>query len=301
MLKSGTCKFLIGPSRIEYIVHRTAFTNLSPMTGAMMSSTEATEACVLDGAEEGIFASLCEFAYTGDYFIPEHQVDTSPEEEHHPNLARDGLQAVRIHGENAKSTCFDDQNMSAHDYCGDSPTECSFCARENCQTGPCRKYVGFQHVVCEYLHENYYDLKASEFEAYGTYIPTIKENEDTTEVLLQHTKLYMLGDRFKIDALKTISLDRIHRTLAKFPMIWRRIPDLVPMIQLIYCNTTKGHILRSVVSRLTTVFAEQLVLHPEFKKFLQEQAGLAYDVLQCNVESAWVVEEWLNQHVRSPR
>ncbi|KAK8094713.1 hypothetical protein PG997_001398 [Apiospora hydei] len=219
MLTLGTCKFLIGPSRVEYVVHRSAFTDLSPMLGAMMSTAEATGACVLDDVEECIFASLCEFAYTGDYFMPKYQADTSPEEEHHPNPARDGPQTLEIHGKDAKSTCFEDQRMSAHRFCDYSPTVCPFCGCENCKADHCHKYVAFEHVVCDYVEDMWGYLKDSEMAAFFTSDPLIKENDDTAQVLLHHAKLHVLGDRFKVDALRAISINRIHKILTRFPVV----------------------------------------------------------------------------------
>ncbi|KAK8107942.1 uncharacterized protein PG998_009955 [Apiospora kogelbergensis] len=299
VLTLGTCKFLVGPRRVEYVVHKEPLANMSPTLAAMMSTTDATGACVLEDVEEGTFAGLCEFAYTGDYFMPECQDDTRPDSEYYPDPTRHGLRAVELLGENSNSTCFEEEDRNfPHHFCDSDAHQCPGCAGENCEPGPCHKYVGFKHIVCNEAKKPQHYMKYSEFKALFVRAHKIESSEDSTQVLLHHAKLFVMGDRLKHDALKTIATHRLFRTLKEFPIVWRRIPDLVPMIRFIYCSTTKGDVLRSMVSQLTAVFAEKLMLHPEFKALLQEQTDFSYDVLQNTAESTGVTEKWIQQRRR---
>ncbi|KAI1415073.1 hypothetical protein F5Y13DRAFT_197073 [Hypoxylon sp. FL1857] len=72
-MASEPFKFLVGPNRKEYFIHKEAFIAISPVlrvliTGRMREAREGV--AVWEDVEECHFLNLCEFAYFGKYTAP---------------------------------------------------------------------------------------------------------------------------------------------------------------------------------------------------------------------------------------
>jgi len=97
---------------------------------------------------------------------------------------------------------------------------------------------------------------------------------------MYYAKLYTLSGRYQIRGLKLLASRHIHTILSRFPIVWRRIPDLIPLIRYVYADTAAGDLLRHMVILFTVALKERLMLHPEFSKLLSEQHVFCHDVLQ---------------------
>jgi hypothetical protein len=56
-------------------------------------------------------------------------------------------------------------------------------------------------------------------------------------VFLGHARLYVLGDKYGIEALTPPALQKLHRTLINFRVYESRIPDIVELVRYTYQNT----------------------------------------------------------------
>ncbi|KAK8087187.1 hypothetical protein PG994_002161 [Apiospora phragmitis] len=253
---------------------------MSPKFADMINSPSATGYFNLVSVEEGPFAALCEFAYTGDYHIPRCEIDSTPEEEHCLSLYQHGPQAWEVFGRDVFIPCFEDQARDQSHTCR-ACIHCDHCGMKYCQTPQHFQHENFTHILCvDSSREAYYDLEEKQRYAYHFRAPRAGECGDSSEVLMHHAKLYMLADRYEVNDLKFIVITRIHMALRVFPITWRRIPDLIPLIRFIYCNTAPNDLLRYMLSLFSAIFSQQFVLHPDFKALLQAQPDFRYDVLQ---------------------
>lgn len=275
MLSSGTFTFLIGPERQEYVIHKAAFANLSPDLDAIMNNATGTSTCVFDDTEENIFKDLIEYAYTGSLVYYKYDEDASTEDQHYPAMVQAGEKDMVVHGNDAPPCTFKTQFALVYAGC-QNQVRCSHCGQKSCKMPPCLEYSAFLHIQCKYEEDAYETWEKNVLWA------AVQQVEDCSDALLNYAKLYMLSDRFKIKGLKLITCRCIFMVLVNFPVIWERIPDLIPLIRFIYSSRPSGDPPRHMVAAYTAAIKEKLMVHPEFNELLQEQMGFCHDVLSIS-------------------
>ncbi|KAK7921315.1 hypothetical protein PG985_009337 [Apiospora marii] len=275
-LSSGTFTFFIGPQRKEYVVYKAAFANLSPMLTAIMNNAAETGLVVFDSIEENVFETLCEYAYTGFLRYGPYNLDSSTEDQQSPATVEDGQRASVVHADSEVPPTLRDQIKTAFLTGCNTEVHCSSCGRKKCEMPPCLQYSVFYHIFCEYEEV----ANKPRF----IHAPVANQNMNYSNALLYYAKLYMLSHRFKIKGLKILACRCIHTVLVSLPLVQRRIPDLIPLIELVYSDLKYGDLLRRMVATFTAAIKEKLMEHPKFKNLLQEQQAFCYEVLEICAE-----------------
>lgn len=60
--------------------------------------------------------------------------------------------------------------------------------------------------------------------------------EDCAPVFLAHACLYVFADKYGVEMLKCLALDKLHKTLLVFRFFENRIGDVVELVRYSYCN-----------------------------------------------------------------
>lgn len=64
-------------------------------------------------------------------------------------------------------------------------------------------------------------------------------DEDHIEVLLSHAHLYVFAEKYDIQPLKKLSLQKLRRTLANYTLFPERVGDITTLIRYAYANTAE--------------------------------------------------------------
>ncbi|KAK8133753.1 hypothetical protein PG984_005765 [Apiospora sp. TS-2023a] len=293
-LNSESFTFFVGPKREKYVVHKDIFSKQSPMLGDMMDNNAAAAPLAFDDIEEVVFQCLCDYIYAGFLRTFGYDPDTSTECQHYPTMAQHGHRALVVHGKGAPSHTFQLENSAAYGNCQASNVTCS-CEVKICQTPPCHEFSTFTHFTCKYYETAFKDFGPAPKWAKPS-PDAVQVSDDCSNALLWYATLYMLSGRFKVKGLKLLALRCLHVVLSTFPVVWRRIPDLIPLIRFIYAKTPDGDPLRRMVAYYTATLKERLMLHPEFNKLLREQTDFCHEVLQCSAEYSGIEKELRHKH-----
>jgi hypothetical protein len=103
--------------------------------------------------------------------------------------------------------------------------------------------------------------------------------EDYTPVFLGHARLYVFAEKWGIDALKTLTLSKLHKTLVAFKIYEARRGDIVELVRFAYSNENTPDLdedvdaLRDLVTHYVTCELKSLTESPGFLALL-EQPGL---------------------------
>lgn len=112
--------------------------------------------------------------------------------------------------------------------------------------------------------------------------------EDYTEVFLCHARLYVFAEKFDIGSLKTLSLHKLHRTLAEFTLYSDRTEDIANLLRYSYSNTPDRSesidALRSLVIHYAVCVIEGLARSVEFQSFLEGGGSFARDLVDQMLE-----------------
>ncbi|KAM0271861.1 hypothetical protein ACHAQH_008961 [Verticillium albo-atrum] len=65
------------------------------------------------------------------------------------------------------------------------------------------------------------------------------EGEDYTGVFLSHAKMFVFADCYRIPALETLALHKLHQELVSFKLFESRIGDIVQLMRYAYDNTAQ--------------------------------------------------------------
>lgn len=94
-------------------------------------------------------------------------------------------------------------------------------------------------------------------------IPNRKPEEDYTPVFLGHARLYVFAEKYGISTLRSLTLNRLHRTLVYFTLFKERIGDVVALARYAYDNTPDYE--SDIIDDLRRLVTQYIVC--EFKTF----------------------------------
>lgn len=108
--------------------------------------------------------------------------------------------------------------------------------------------------------------------------------EEYTEVFLSHARIYIFADRYSIEALKQLTLRRLHQTLVKFTLYEERIPDITCLLSFSYNNTPDrtGTVdeLRLLVVKYISCHIKRIHSDTSFVHMMKAEGPLSIDLLQ---------------------
>jgi hypothetical protein len=108
--------------------------------------------------------------------------------------------------------------------------------------------------------------------------------EDFTPVFLCHAKLYVLSDKYGIEPLQELVLQKLRLTLSRFILHSRRAGDVVELVKYAYEHTTEyrgggSDGLRDLVTDYAVCHVEELVKYGGFTKLMQENGDVTQDIM----------------------
>lgn len=106
-------------------------------------------------------------------------------------------------------------------------------------------------------------------------------NEDHTEVLLSHVKLYIFAEEKDIQPLRRFALAELHKTLSIFVITPESTRDLTTTIRYAYEHTVRllnaKEAMREVLSRYVGCMIDKLVAVKDFQALLSQIQEFAED------------------------
>jgi hypothetical protein len=110
-----------------------------------------------------------------------------------------------------------------------------------------------------------------------------ESSEIYTPVFLCHAHLYVFSDRYGIEPLQQLTLQKLRLTLSRFSLFKDRVPDVVELVKCIYKHTMDHD---QGIDRMRSLVMDYVVCHLEviaedanLKQLLQEPGALAKDLL----------------------
>jgi hypothetical protein len=109
-------------------------------------------------------------------------------------------------------------------------------------------------------------------------------DQDFTPVFLAHARLYTFADMRLIYPLRSLALDKLHKTLTGFQLYNQRVGDIVKLARYAYDHgsdrSTEGTVnsLRQLVVEYMACEVETVGKHEDFKAFLEEGGEFATDL-----------------------
>lgn len=113
------------------------------------------------------------------------------------------------------------------------------------------------------------------FQPYRNYQPF----ECFEETFLFQARLYVFGDCYLIEALRTLVLYKMRRTLVAFRLFPERVPDIFLLVQYVYQNTREGDGLRDLLTDFAVCMITLLLGHPDWDFFMREQGSFISELL----------------------
>ena len=118
---------------------------------------------------------------------------------------------------------------------------------------------------------------------------TFEPNRSYSNVFLSHASLYVLGDLWLIDALKALAIYKLHKALCIFELDGKNAADIVDLARYAYREEGKGSEdeigrLRGIVCQYVAVHAAVLSLHAVFMDFIEEGGQFARDFVKFAVQ-----------------
>lgn len=217
--------FLIGENEEPISVHAAAIAKQSkaldtlingPMVEAQVRSVSLRDVSVED------FLKFCQFAYTGDYSTPS---STTRAETSLPSKADEKYPASDPPSAKAAVLAPPPSPLS------DEDTWASFRAKTKkvpSKTTLLRESFDRQSYCPVPPKQQFHD--ACQIVTNG------KCTEDYSPVFLAHARLYVLADKYGVESLKCLCLDKIHKTLVNFTLYKESIGDIAELVRFSYCN-----------------------------------------------------------------
>ena len=107
-------------------------------------------------------------------------------------------------------------------------------------------------------------------------------NHNFTSVLREHVNLYVFADKYDIQHLRALVLQKLHFTLSNFPLSPKRIPDIVALIRQTYDNTMDKTPMQEDLRELATSYVvhegSEIGNSEEFLEFIAEGGDFVRDV-----------------------
>jgi hypothetical protein len=109
-------------------------------------------------------------------------------------------------------------------------------------------------------------------------------SENIDEVLLLHTSLYVLAEKWGIDSLKMLTLSKIHKTLTMIRLDLPKLDQIIDFMRYAYSNErtpdleTEMDELRELICHYLAAYAELTTRHTAFMALMEEGGPFARDL-----------------------
>ena len=246
----------------------------------------------LDDVDEDTFARFAQFMYTGDYapaaYVlrePEILATVEPKHDTYEPLEVDGTPPGTTVGALIDESLYEEAPVVEAPVVEAPVVEdpWSFSGFSNHRKDKGKKKSKPKSAQRRPFDERTYPLPAS-----STYLQKrckARSNksalEDYTPVFLGHTRLYALAEKYGVESLKWVVLNKLHETLRLFTPYEARHGDILELLRETYDNTpTLKQIdpLRELVTQYITSEAMQVIETEQCLSLVEEGGQLARDL-----------------------
>ncbi|KFY87882.1 hypothetical protein V498_06982 [Pseudogymnoascus sp. VKM F-4517 (FW-2822)] len=268
--------FSIGENNVKVTVNAAAIAQQSQALDALINGSmkEAQTGIVtFKDVHEDTFIRVCQFAYTGDYETP---VFIQRPESGLPDKASSVSPPPNVDanepGEMAEEPESEQGELAPQ-------VHPSFGAKKK------HKKISKSRFLRDLFDKKDFDVETPRLSAKCRC--EVRQNscaeEDYTPVFLGHARLYVFADKWGIEALKTLSLHKLHKTLATFTPYSARLGDVAELVRYTYDHTPdfshEMDDLRSLVMDYLTCEVTDLIRSREFDQLLEQGGPFARDLV----------------------
>ncbi|QDS68221.1 hypothetical protein FKW77_010584 [Venturia effusa] len=257
--RSRIFTFLVGEEKTAIGVHADVFASQSKVLNAMINGKmeEAQAGCAfLPDVSENDFLRFCQYAYTGDYAPPPFGI--LDEASASDNGCFEPKPTIEVPHEISEPTAEEPLDLSVEPaLVGDwifSPT-----------TGLERS----KKSLPKYSSSS------------DTVIKNTSKLEDCAPVFLAHSRLHLFADKYGIETLKCLALDKLHGTLVGYTFFNDKCEDIVELVRFSYSNdnTPDGanDLLRDLVLQFVIAQQDKVGRSEAFLSLLEEGGPLVRD------------------------
>ncbi|TVY89356.1 hypothetical protein LAWI1_G006690 [Lachnellula willkommii] len=288
-------KFTVGEkidgSPTEFHVHEEAFAALSEPLSSLMRGgmAESRAACAKwDDVSKETFERFAQFAYTGDYSIPKTEI----------RVAKEGII-------NNVATIFTSGELGEvpESYIAapsPSPPAAALDSWDDwLASSVSKKDKKKKTKPPQSMNQDFQSLSfpppASRDNYEESYEPDEEFNpyQDYSAVFLGHASLYVLGDFWLVDSLKSLALYKLHKTLCAFEINDESVNDILALTRCAYSEEGGGAGydegnggLRSLVCQFLKVNAVALSRDEGFMEILGEGGQISKDMFKAVAQMA---------------
>jgi hypothetical protein len=248
------------------VVHEAAFADQSQALRALMQG-EMSEGSASQAKWEDVdiktFVRFTQFVYIGDYSIPRMIVRPS---------------------EQPPSGTIVDEATPPLDEPQESESWGSFATRS--KKAKKRSYPASAPTLVRTFSSLRFPLLKPRSNFEDTCEPAVSDgpSENIGEVLLSHSSLYILADKWGIDSLKRLTLSKIYKTLTMIRLDLPKLDQIIDFVRYVYSNERTPDLenemdeLRELICLYLAAYAELTTRHTAFMALMEEGGPLARDL-----------------------
>jgi hypothetical protein len=192
------------------------------MTGWALEREKAI--AELDDVDEDTFILLCQFAYMGDYIVPEPSIDTPGKSDGSSSSSKRKASALNDIREESTATSYASRSkkrakkpVARRAKKPTGTTQNDFRVSKYCDTLPSASLI----AACEVQ-------------------PNSSAIQNYTQVFLTHAKLYVLADKYLVENLRALCLHKLHKTLVEFTLYQKRVNDVLALVEYVFSDKTQA-------------------------------------------------------------
>ena len=226
-IQSHLFTFIVGPERKSIVVHAAAIAATSQQLDALINGgmeESATRCANIEDIRADDFMRFCEYAYRGDYTVPPWE-ELPLEPSHTPGKKKS--KKGRVPPTAWEEPAPEPEEAPAEPdpwQVPEPPPEVMSISRS-----PLR----IQFYARNYLKDG--DPKASILQCFKPK-PNSASNQNFTPVFLAHARLYCFAHLRLIASLKSLTLEKLHKTLKDFKLYTNRVRDIIELVRYVYSN-----------------------------------------------------------------
>lgn len=244
--------------------------------------TEAqTRSATVEDVDEKTFVRFCQFAYTGDYGVPSFETVE--------NAIITSEVVVASNGQACPSPDIVDQDYPAEPQIEELPDDqwSNFGGLKSRKK--LKRVIKVETPPKIRLRQSFEDSKfpppESQQQAFHECNPrpNTSPEEDYTNVFLGHASLYVFAEKYGVEPLKVLALNKLHATLSTFTLYRARISDIVNLISYAYSTeNTPDHEdrvdeLRALVTHYAACEVDTIAESELFLSLLEEGGPFVRD------------------------
>ncbi|OCL02376.1 hypothetical protein AOQ84DRAFT_434418 [Glonium stellatum] len=261
--------FFVGKGKKPIVLHAAAIAEQSPALNTLINGGMAeakTKSVNFDDVLEEDFIRFCQFAYMGDYTTPPCIIEenTSGISEIQPKspppppppVALPDTNEIIVEADVGWAFSSPSSKKSKYSKKGIGKLAKLFDDRVFSSILPRQRIIN----LCEPISNS-------------------DEQEDYTPVFLAHARLYVFADKYGIESLKSLSLQKLHKTLKNFTLYRARVGDILKLVQYAYEHTADygNDSLRVIVAEYILCEIDTIGKTRKFSDLMEEGGAFVRD------------------------